>query len=223
MASPNPVARHAVPPIAGRRERRRAEIRERIFRAALELFADRGFLETTVEDITEAADVGKGTFFNYFETKEHVLATLGAERIAAIERALERARTGPVLPALKDMASDLAGQSAESAALLRAIYAAHASCAPVRAELQKRIQLGRRLLAEIFAIAQQRGEVRRDRSPAELARLTQIVLFGITLAWALNPDSSLRGTAEDVWELMIPNLRADEKRKRTKNRRSART
>jgi len=162
MASPNPVARHAVPPRAGRRERHRAEIRERIFRAALHLFAERGFLETTVEDITEAADVGKGTFFNYFETKEHVLATLGAERIAAIERALERARTGPALPALKEMASDLAGQSAESAALLRAIYAAHASCAPVRAQLHKRIQHGRRLLAEIFAIAQQQQRLATD-------------------------------------------------------------
>ena len=223
MASPNPVARHAVPPRAGRRERRRAEIRERIFRAALELFAERGFLETTVEDITEAADVGKGTFFNYFQTKEHVLATLGAERIAAIERALERAKVGPALPALKEMAGDLAGQSAERAPLLRAIYAAHASCAPVRAELHKRIHVGRRRLTEIFAIAQQRGEVRRDRSPAELARLTQIVLFGTTLAWALNPESSLRGTAEDVWEMIVPSLRADEKHKRNKSRRSART
>jgi AcrR family transcriptional regulator len=68
------------------------ETRERLYRAALELFAERGFLETTVVDITEAADVGKGTFFNYFPTKEHVLAAYGGERIAAVERALEKAR-----------------------------------------------------------------------------------------------------------------------------------
>ena len=47
------------------------------FSRALGLFAERGFMETTVEDVTEAADVGKGTFFNYFPTKEHVLATYG--------------------------------------------------------------------------------------------------------------------------------------------------
>ena len=52
-----------------RRERRRVETRERIYRAALRIFAQRGYLETTVEDITDAADVGKGTFFNYFPTK----------------------------------------------------------------------------------------------------------------------------------------------------------
>lgn len=195
----------------GRRQRHRDEVRGRLFRAALQLFAERGFLKTTVEDITEAADVGKGTFFNYFETKEHVLATLGAERVAAIERARERARKGPVLPVLEEIAADLAGQSSESAALLRAIYAAHASCAPVRAELHKRLQTGRRLLAEMLEMAQKRGEIRRDRPATELARLIQIVLLGITLAWALNPDASLRRTAEDVWELIVPYLRAAEK------------
>src|SRR5882762_7731531 len=59
-----------------RRQRRSADIRERLFRAALDLFAQKGFTSTTVEQITEAADVGKGTFFNYFPSKEHVLLSL---------------------------------------------------------------------------------------------------------------------------------------------------
>ena len=221
MASPVPAARRAAPPREGRRERRRAEIRERLFRSALRLFAERGYLETTVEDITEAADVGKGTFFNYFPTKEHVLATFGAERIAGVERALEEAKKGPVLPVLKRLARDLTGQSAESAALLRAIYAAHASCEPVRAELHKRLQTARRLMTEIFTLAQNRGEVRCDVPAAELARLTQIVLLGVTLAWAMNPDSSLHGTTAQVWDLFSPGLRADEKTRNARSRRSA--
>ena len=198
--------------VAGRRERRRAEIRERLFRSALRLFGERGYLETTVEDITEAADVGKGTFFNYFPTKEHVLATFGAERIAAIEQALEEAKKGPALPALRRMAMDLTGMWAESPELLRAIYAAHASCPPVRAELHKRLVVGRRLIAEIFSLAQERGEVRRDLPAAELARLTQLILFGVTLAWAMNPDTSLRVTEGQVWDLLAANLFADQKK-----------
>jgi len=222
MASSTAATRRAILPPAGRRERHRTEIRERLFRSALRLFAERGYLETTVEDITEAADVGKGTFFNYFRTKEHVLATFGAERLASIERALERAKKGPVLPVLRELAADLAGQYTENAALLRAIYAAHASCAPVRAELHKRLQIGRRLLAQIFTIAQQRGEVRRDIPAAELARLVQVLLLGMILAWSLHPDSSLRDTAQDAWELFLPSLLADTKRKSAGNRRSAR-
>lgn len=205
----------SIPP-SNRRERRRIETRERIYRAALEIFARRGYLDTTVEDITEAADVGKGTFFNYFPTKEHVLATYGDERVAAIERSLQNVRTAKrsVRAALKELATDLAGQSAESPDLLRSIFAAHLSCAPVRAELQNRLQRARRLLAEIVAIGQKRGEIRCDRSPADLARLTQLIFLGVTIAWALNPDSVLRKSAEEVWELFFPSLFADTKGQR---------
>jgi AcrR family transcriptional regulator len=201
---------------SNRRERRRIETRERIYRAALRIFAQRGYLDTTVEDITEAADVGKGTFFNYFPTKEHVLATYGDERLAAIERALKKARAPhqSVRPVLKELATDLAGQSSESPDLLRSIFAAHLSCAPVREELQSRLQRGRRLLSEILAIGQERGEIRRDYSPADLARLTQLTLMGITIAWSLNPDSVLRKSAEEVWELFFPSIFANTRKKR---------
>src|SRR4029077_8426801 len=196
---------------SGRRERRRLETRERLYRAALELFGERGFLETTVEDITEAADVGKGTFFNYFPTKEHVLAAYGGERIAAVERALEKARatSGSVLDVLGELAADSAGQSHENPAILRAIYAAHASCAPVRAEIQKRMQTSRKLLAEIITLAQKRGEMRRDVPRIELARLIQTVVIGMTMAWALNPEGQYQKMAKQVWDLICPSLRAD--------------
>jgi AcrR family transcriptional regulator len=199
----------------GRRERHRQEMRQRLYRAALKLFAERGFLETTVEDITEAADVGKGTFFNYFPTKEHVLAAFGMERVAAIEQAYEKARvlTTGVLPVLRELATNLAGQWKESPALLRAIYAAHASCAPVRAELLKRVRRGRQIIAHIFALAQARGEVRRDIPATELARLTQVVFMGLTLSWAMNPEGSIRKTSEEVWDLFSSDFRARSRKK----------
>ena len=208
------IAHRRSRPRTGRRERRRAETRERLFQAALKLFADRGYQQTTVEAITEAADVGKGTFFNYFPTKEHVLATFGEERISAIERAVARARKqkGPVLPLIKSLTVNLAGQSSASAALLRSIYAAHASCLPVRAELQKRLQKARSLMAEMILLAQQRGEIRRDLSAADLARLIQLIFHGVTLSWALNPDAALHGTTKDVWDLICPALAAHSKR-----------
>src|SRR5207342_720793 len=82
------------PTLATRRERRSADIRERLFRSALELFAQKGFAETTVEDITESADVGKGTFFNYFPSKEHVLGALAEIQISKLNEGLAAAKTG---------------------------------------------------------------------------------------------------------------------------------
>ncbi|MFS8111410.1 TetR family transcriptional regulator [Rhizobium jaguaris] len=57
----------------GRRERKRRQTRERIEAVALTLFLERGFDGTTIEDITEAADVSKRSFFDYFPSKEEVV------------------------------------------------------------------------------------------------------------------------------------------------------
>src|SRR5690349_1379433 len=78
--------------LPNRRERRSAEIRERLFRAALKLFAEKGFAETTVEDMTNAADLGKGTFFNYFPSKEHILIAFSDMQVAKLRSAVETAR-----------------------------------------------------------------------------------------------------------------------------------
>ena len=220
------ASRHSkAAPLSGRRERHRAQTRDRLYCAALELFAQRGFLETTVEDITEAADVGKGTFFNYFPTKEHILAEFGGEHVAAVERALEKARAtnGPVMDVMRELAGDAAGQSDKSAALLRAIFAAHASCKSVREELVKRSQVSKRILADIFLLAQERGEIRRNTPAADLARLTQIVFMGATISWALKePHSSLRKTCEGIWDLISPNLEINMSRSGRANRKMRR-
>jgi AcrR family transcriptional regulator len=203
-------------PSPGRRERHRTETRDRLYRAALALFAERGFLETTVEDITEAADVGKGTFFNYFPTKEHILAEFGGQRTAAVERALQQARLtkGPVLDVFRELVGDAVGQADKSPALLRAIFAAHASCTSVREELVKRSHVGRRMLAQIFLLAQERGEIRRDIPAVDLARMIQRIFMGVTMSWAIKPDSTLRKTSEEIWDLFQPTLLPAAVRKR---------
>src|ERR1700740_912870 len=76
-----------------RRQRRSAEIRERLFRSALQLFAQKGFAETTVEDITEAADVGKGTFFNYFPSKDHILLSFTDMQLQKLQESVEGFRS----------------------------------------------------------------------------------------------------------------------------------
>src|SRR6201984_3439443 len=76
-----------------RRERQSLERRERLFRSAMQLFAGKGFAETTVEDITNAADVGKGTFFNYFPSKDHILLAFGEMQLGKLQEAVNTARS----------------------------------------------------------------------------------------------------------------------------------
>jgi AcrR family transcriptional regulator len=55
-------------------ERRRAATRQRIAAAAAELAASRGLAGATVDRIADAADIGRATFFRYFNSKEDAVA-----------------------------------------------------------------------------------------------------------------------------------------------------
>src|SRR5271155_4716556 len=129
----------------GRRERRSAETRESLFRAALDLFARKGFTETTVEDITEAADVGKGTFFNYFPSKDHILLAFGEMQLAKLHSAVREARAnGESMPQfLRSLGVRMTQEPIRHPGIIRTLLQAYLSTTPVRAammDLQKRVQ-----------------------------------------------------------------------------------
>jgi AcrR family transcriptional regulator len=75
------------PPRIGRRERNKQEKRARIVGAARRLFRERGFAETTTQQIAEAADIGTGTLFLYASSKEDILVMVFKDEM------LETART----------------------------------------------------------------------------------------------------------------------------------
>ncbi|ALA60265.1 TetR/AcrR family transcriptional regulator [Nitrospira moscoviensis] len=56
--------------------KRREKTRRALLDVALGLFYEKGIYWTKIEDITERADIGKGTFYQYFDTKEQLLAEL---------------------------------------------------------------------------------------------------------------------------------------------------
>ena len=122
-----------------RRQRRSAEIRERLFRAALNLFAQKGFLETTVEDITEAADVGKGTFFNYFPSKDHILLAFGEMQLSKLEAAIEMARqtNEPMPEFLRTLGIRMTQEPTRNPAIIRALLQAYLSTTPVREAMRR--------------------------------------------------------------------------------------
>jgi AcrR family transcriptional regulator len=70
--------------LPGLRERKRQQTRERLSRAAMALFLERGFEATTLDDIAAAADVSRRSFFHYFASKEDVVFAWQEESTAAL-------------------------------------------------------------------------------------------------------------------------------------------
>jgi AcrR family transcriptional regulator len=98
---------------SSRRDRKKAEARRRLYEAAVHLFRTQGFDETTIEQITGAADTAKGTFFNYFPSKEHVLAAYHGEMMGGILERMARLHPSSAEQAIQD-ALQICGAAVEA-------------------------------------------------------------------------------------------------------------
>ena len=74
----------------GRVERRRARVRQQLLEAAEALMLARGVEAVTVEEITEAADVARRTFYHHFDSKHDLLVPIARARTKSLNRRIDR-------------------------------------------------------------------------------------------------------------------------------------
>lgn len=90
--APTPASETPAP--GGRNARRKARTRAALLGAARRLFAETGFEQTTIAEIAEGADTAVGSFYNYFHTKDELLAALLEESLAEQNRLMDERRAG---------------------------------------------------------------------------------------------------------------------------------
>jgi len=160
-----------------RRERKKEETRERIFKEAIRLFRDRGFEKTTIDDIA------KGTFFNYFPRKESVLAYLSEKRLIAAE----------------ENAGTLLAESASASEKLIGIYTQAASVYEEDRELSRFVlnelmmrafgpsedagMRWQKLTLQVIELGRATGELRRDLDAERAESLLSSVYFSTVYLW----------------------------------------
>jgi AcrR family transcriptional regulator len=186
----------------GRRARRGAETRLRLFRCALQLIAEHGFSNVTVEDITEAADVGKGTFFNYFETKDHVLGVMAEIQLGKVREAAAMAGKGKqtIHTVLHDLMLHLAEEPGRSPSLARALISSFLASESVRAIIERNMREGRKVIAEVVAVGQERGEIDPELKKKVVATQLLQTCMGTVLLWSLHGEPPLKAWIEDSFQ-----------------------
>ena len=186
----------------GRRQRRAAETRVRLFRCALELIAERGLANVTVEDITEAADVGKGTFFNYFATKDHVLGVMAEIQVGKVKEAASKAAHGKqsIHSVLRQLVRRLAEEPGRNPRLARAMISSFLASESVREIVKRNMHEGRKTIAEVVAAGQERGEIDPQLDTKKVAMQLLQALMGTVLLWSLHEKPGLAAWMENTFE-----------------------
>ena len=174
------------------RERRRAAL----LATALELFIEKGYESTTMDDIADRADVARATVFNYFPRKVTFVEEWAASRRrrAADAAALADDSEGSSLRGVlvryfTEMAAMSIADRAESVALLNAAVPSTSvwSQSPLAAELS-------RFVAQACA----KGEVDQDTDPDRVGRLLASSHFATLVAWVGNDPPPFELTEEVI-------------------------
>jgi len=86
------MKRNKITPVLSRKEREKHARQQEILKAARELFASKGYHNTTLEEIAHHAEFGKGTIYNYFNSKEElfygIIDQLTSETLALAQSAV---------------------------------------------------------------------------------------------------------------------------------------
>lgn len=171
--------------------------REELELIALELFAERGFDATTVDDVAEAAGIGRRTFFRYFASKNDVV---WGDFDAALEQFRAELAKVPsdtsLLNGLRDavLAFNALSEGAEPQHRVRMTMVLHTPALQAHSTL--RYAGWRAVVAEY--VAQRRGEDARDFRPQLLAHQCLASCVAAYEQWLAQPKSDLMSLLDEA-------------------------
>lgn len=158
-------------------QRRKDERPAEIIDAALELFAERGYAATRLEDIASSAGISKGSLYRYFDNKEMLFKAMVKQVvIPEIEKAetTVNAYTGAISPLIQRMVLGWWETVGESRICgIPKLMISEASNFPELAEfyVNEVIKRGRKLVAGLIRRGIEEGEFRAEIAPEYAARL----------------------------------------------------
>jgi len=160
-------------------ERRRAQILE----AARACFRERGFRQTTIEEICAEARMSPGALYRYFDSKADIVAAIALDARAGAEAMLDRLTTAEgLIDGLAEMArAFFEAFEGGDAALLADIHAEAARDPLLANALQQRDRIAVGQVASAIEKAGRAGAVYPALSPEEAAEMLMAALEGLAI------------------------------------------
>jgi AcrR family transcriptional regulator len=171
-----------------RRQRKKESVRSRIISTAMDLFSANGIDGVTVEQIAEAADIGKGTVYNYFRTKEDIVVAYIVDVEREVQASLDsftssRRRLDGILTDFIHLQFQLKKRHHRfTRVFLAQMFLRTQQFLPYMVEIQKVVDPP---LEKLFGNLQARGIVRDDLKLPDLVLSFKTVVMGLTALWAI--------------------------------------
>ena len=175
--------------MTGLRDAKKAQVRQALYDAALTQFRDAGYEDASIAQICKAAGVAKGTFFNHFPTKAHILADWYDAAMQDADLKSSLSADAPLEACFLNMAENAVLLAGSDPVLWRAKHA----YAPQSEDIQRsERETDLRVQAQATALvksAQNRGEIRSDINSEALAALYISAVTGVIRQWLSTGES----------------------------------
>jgi AcrR family transcriptional regulator len=184
---------------AGLRSRKYADARRALFEAAMALFREQGFDATSVDEIVERAGFSRATFFNHFGAKSAVLRYYGEQVQERVHQMLSSIDAGVApLIRLKQVLLAMAKDAHAHREELKLVFAHSIHDEAYLARPTPARERTLKMLAQLIAEGQRRGEARRDLSAGEQARQL-LGLYNNTLLMIIFGGRNATAAIESMW------------------------
>jgi AcrR family transcriptional regulator len=173
------------------RQRQKEKIRRLLQQKALELFKSQGYHQTTIMQITESAGLAKGTFFNYFRTKEEILYAINDSHMRLIEMEIQHlANSSSLTDQLYTLLRKLANITEElGQEFMKSFFHVSIIGNEKRKKENNYTQMLINIFSPLFAQGQASGEFRDDLPTDVIASAFSHVYFGTLHYWCTNTNS----------------------------------
>lgn len=178
----------------GLRERKKLKTRAALQTEAIRLFLNKGFAQTTIEEIAAAAEVSPSTFFNYFSSKEDLVLQDDLDPVIIAAFNAQPPELGPIAALRAAMNSTFSAITPEELAMVRQRTVLVQRDPEVRAAMLSQFAGMVEQIAEV--LAPRAGRPATDFAVRNLAGAVIGVLMSSVLAIASDPEADLTNLAD---------------------------
>lgn len=146
------------------REKKKLQSRKKILSAAANEFKKRGFLQTSVANIMHGANLGVGTFYNYFDSKEEVLMNLVKNLFTEVEEKIQsEEKLNPSSLELLEICCMNTAELIDENKFVLPLLSSALEHSDKPEQTPKNLSPGfKKIFGKIIERGQERGEIRRD-------------------------------------------------------------